>query len=71
MTNLLHRDAIPVRNAGHDIGTTLVRLLVILFALGWLAAGFFVWLAFMGLALLLATLRVPLVLVRRLFGRQP
>ena len=71
MSNLLHRDAIPALNAGHDIGTVLVRLLVIVFALGWLAAGLFVWMAFMGLALLLATLRVPLVLARRVFGRQP
>ena len=70
MSNLLHRDAIPVLNAGHDVGAVFMRLLFMVLSLGWLAAGFFVWLALMGLALMLASLRLPWVWVRRMFGRQ-
>lgn len=71
MNNLLHRDAIPALNAAHDAGAVLTRLLLGVVSLAWLAAGFLVWSAFMVLALLVASLRLPYVRVRRLFRRQP
>lgn len=71
MNNLLHRDAIPEMNAAAGAGAALTHLLVGAVSLAWLAAGFLVWWVLMVLALLAASLTLPYVLARRLFGRRP
>lgn len=71
MANALQREAIPTLNAGGDSASVVLRVLLGAAMLLWLAAGMFVWTALALFTLLLATLRLPFVLLSRLAGRRP